>query len=83
MSALAKRVVRVVAEAKEPDVLVHVRFHPNADIAMIGEKPQHLTPHEWYTRLCQGASRHYLGLAGGRGFFRVPRSTFDAILAKA
>jgi hypothetical protein len=35
MSALAKRVFRVVAEAKEPDVLVHVRFHPNADIAMM------------------------------------------------
>jgi hypothetical protein len=82
MSALAKRAVRVVAEAKEPDVLVHVRFHPNADIAKIDKQPQHLTPHQWYTRLCQGASSHYLGLAGGRGFFRIPQSTFDAILTK-
>jgi hypothetical protein len=83
MSALAKRVLRVVAEAKEPDVLVHVRFHPNADVAMIGEKPDHLTPQQWYNRLCEGALSHYLALAGGRGFFRVPQSTFDAILAKA
>ncbi len=83
MSALAKRAVRLVAEAKEPDVLIHVRFHPNADIAMIDKQPEHLTPHQWFTRLCEGASRHYLGLAGGRGFFRIPQSTFDAIMAKA
>jgi hypothetical protein len=85
MSALARRVaVREVAvKAKEPEVLVHLRFHPNADIATIGEKPEHLTPHQWYTLLCEGAYDHYRGLAGGRGCFSIPRSKFDAIRAKA
>lgn len=84
MSALARRVVReVAAEANEPEVLIHVRFHPNSDVAMIGEQPEHLKPHEWYARLCEGAYMHYLGLAGGRGFFRIPRSKFNAILAEA
>jgi hypothetical protein len=83
MSALAKRVVHEVTEANEPEVLIHVRFHPNADIAMIDEQPRHLTAHEWFTRLCEGANNHYRALAGGRGFFRIPRSTYDAIVAKA
>jgi hypothetical protein len=83
MSALAKRVVNEVTQAKEPDLLVHVRFHPNADIAMVDERPQHISLHEWHTRPCEGASNHYRALAGGRGFFRIPRSTFDPIKAKA
>jgi hypothetical protein len=50
---------------------------------MIDERPQHPSLHAWYTRLCEGAYNHYRGLAGGRGFFRIPRSTFDAIMSKA
>jgi hypothetical protein len=83
MNALARRVVHEVIQAKEPDVLIHLRFNPSGDVVSIGEQPQHLTVYEWYTRLCEGACNHYRALAGGRGFFRIPRSTFDAILAKA
>ncbi len=83
MSALAKRVVQVVAEAKEPDVLIHLRFNPSGDVTIIDQQPPHLTVYAWYTRLCQGASNHYRALAGGRGFFRIPKSKFDSILAEA
>jgi hypothetical protein len=83
MSALAKRVIQVVAKAKEPEVLIHLRFTPSGSVGTIAEKPEHLNPQEWYTRLCEGASDRYRAFAGGRGFFRIPQSTFDAILAKA
>jgi len=61
------------------DVLVHVRFYPNTKIASIGEKPDDLSASEWFERLLGAASPHYEVLAGGRGFFRIPRSKFDAI----
>jgi hypothetical protein len=83
MSALAKRAVRIAAEAKEPDVLIHLRFNPSGDVTVIDERPRHLSVYEWYKRLREGASDHYMALAGGRGFFRIPKSTFDAIAAKA
>jgi hypothetical protein len=96
MSALAKRVVqepviqepvvydRVAKEtAKSDDVLIHVRFHPNADIAsMAGECPEHISPKDWYTLLHKEAPGCYQAFAGGRGFFRIPRSTFNAIVSK-
>jgi hypothetical protein len=83
MSAQALRVVREAPVTAEPDVLIHVSFHPNADVATVGEQPGHLRPQAWFNLLCEGALDHYRGLAGGRGFFRIPKSTFDAILAKA
>lgn len=61
------------------DVLVHVRFYPNTEISSIGEKPDHLSAGEWFDRLLQAASPRYQTFAGGRGFFRIPRSEFDAI----
>jgi len=61
------------------DVLVHVRFYANTEIASIGEKPDDLSASEWFERLLGAASPHYQVLAGGRGFFRIPRPTFDAI----
>jgi hypothetical protein len=85
MSALAKRAVRVavVPEVKEPEVLIHLRFNAAGDVTTIGEKPEHLSVFEWYKLLREGASNHYQTFAGGRGFFRIPQSTFDAIRAKA
>jgi hypothetical protein len=87
MSAQALRVVREVIDAEvtraEPEVLVHVRFHPNADVAMIGEQPEYVSPQAWFNLLSKGALDYYRALAGGRGFFRIPKSTFDAIAAKA
>ncbi|MDR3469513.1 MAG: hypothetical protein P4M07_26585 [Xanthobacteraceae bacterium] len=63
------------------DVLVHVRFHPNAEISAIGEKPAGLSASAWYRHLLATASSHYQVYAGGRGFFRIPRATFATILA--
>jgi len=62
------------------DVLIHVRFFPNSEINSIGEKPAHLSAKEWYERLLDMARPHYQTFAGGRGFFRIPRDRFDAIL---
>ena len=61
-------------------VLVHVRFHPNAEISSIGEKPENLSAGAWFKHLLNTASPHYQVLAGGRGFFRIPRSSFETIL---
>ncbi len=66
--------------AQADEVLVHVRFHPNAEISSIGEKPEKLSASEWFKHLLETASPHYQVLAGGRGFFRIPRSNFEAIL---
>jgi hypothetical protein len=82
MSALAKRAIHVV-ETKEPEVLIHLRFNPSGDVTTIGEKPENLSVFAWYTLLCDGAYNYYRALAGGRGFFRIPQSTFDAIRARA
>ncbi len=67
-------------QARADEVLVHVRFHPNAEISSIGEKPENLSASEWFKHLLDTASPYYQVLAGGRGFFRIPRSKFEAIL---
>ncbi|GLH75446.1 hypothetical protein SSBR45G_03540 [Bradyrhizobium sp. SSBR45G] len=66
--------------AATEDVLIHVRFFPNSDINTIGEKPAGLTANQWYERLLDMARPHYQTFAGGRGFFRIPRPCFEAIL---
>ncbi|MGY3452673.1 hypothetical protein ACVILH_005015 [Bradyrhizobium sp. USDA 4353] len=66
--------------AATEEVLIHVRFFPNSDINMIGEKPAGLTANQWYERLLDVARPHYQTFAGGRGFFRIPRPCFEAIL---
>jgi hypothetical protein len=99
MSALTKRTVRELVakeekfeakgsewKAREPqpdDVLIHVRFHPNSDMAaVIGERPEHVSPAEWYKLLRLQVPDCYQVFAGGRGFFRIPRKTYDAIVSK-
>ncbi|WP_316175419.1 MULTISPECIES: hypothetical protein [unclassified Bradyrhizobium] len=69
-----------IALAATEEVLIHVRFFPNSDINSIGEKPASLTANEWYERLLDMARPHYQTFAGGRGFFRIPRPCFEAIL---
>lgn len=66
---------------KPAEVLIHVRYQPNAQIFSIDECPKTLSPRDWLDRLLAGASEHYQTLAGGRGFFRIPRDRFEAILA--
>lgn len=80
MTVLAKLEAPAAVEEEKPDeVLVHVRFHPNAEIFSIDARPDHLSPRDWHRRLCEAAPQHYQALAGGRGFFRIPRSSFEAI----
>jgi hypothetical protein len=76
-----QRDVQDVADnAAEDNVLVHVRYYANGGIGSIGEKPEGLGEREWLDRLLAGAPEYYQVLAGGRGFFRIPRSRFTAIL---
>ena len=83
MTALAKlKPPTTLSEEKPDEVLVHVRFHPNAEVFSIDGRPEHLSPRDWFHRLCEAAPEHYQVLAGGRGFFRIPRSRFDSILSQ-
>jgi hypothetical protein len=70
-------------EERPDDVLIHIRFHPNADVAWIGvEPPAHISWKDLYVHLRMEAADHYRGLIGGRGFFRIPRAKYDAIVSK-
>jgi hypothetical protein len=75
--------LKPAATIKEEDVLIHVRYHPNSDVAMIDACPDHLSLKDWLGLLWTEAPSRYLGLSGGRGFFRIPRSEYEAILSKA
>ncbi|MFG1478626.1 hypothetical protein V5F53_08135 [Xanthobacter sp. V4C-4] len=77
MSALAKAVVSEPTD----EVLIHVRFQPNADVWTIDGCPEGVSPKAWYERLLAGASVHYQALSNGRGFFRIPAATFAGIAA--
>lgn len=68
------------AVEKEEEILIHVRYQPNAEIFSIDLCPDGVSPRDWLNRLLEKASDRYQMLAGGRGFFRIPRSRFDAIL---
>lgn len=65
------------------DVLIHVRFHPNADVNTIDRCPEHLTRQNWFYHLCYSAPQNYQVFAGGRGFFRMQRDVFEAALNKS
>lgn len=60
------------------EVLVHVRYQPNGEILSIGETPEGLSAVRWLKHLFDTASPYYQTLAGGRGFFRIPRSNFES-----
>lgn len=64
------------------DVLIHVRFHPNAEVWTIDSCPEGVSATAWYERLLAGASTYYKTLANGRGFFRLPASLFSSLSAK-
>jgi hypothetical protein len=65
--------------AVRDDVLIHVRYQPDGEIFSIGETPAALNARQWLKHLLDTASPHYQTLAGGRGFFRIPRETFAAL----
>ncbi len=84
MSALAKAVEPEVQVEEQPDnVLIHVRFMPSGEIFSIDAQPEQMQPKAWYEHLVMNAPQHYQTLAGGRGFFRIPRPTYETLLASA
>jgi hypothetical protein len=62
------------------EVLVHVRYQADGEIFSIGETPKGLSAGQWLKHLLDTASPYYRTLAGGRGFFRIPRSNFESLM---
>ena len=84
MTAQARLKTPSAETDKKPDeVLIHVRFHPNADIFSIDKCPEQVSSRDWFNRLREAAPETYQVLAGGRGFFRIPRSRFEAIVSQS
>lgn len=68
---------------EDQNVIIHVRFAPNAAVVEIGERPASLSPQDWFFRLCDKAGNAYQALSGGRGVFRLTRSQVDALKAES
>jgi hypothetical protein len=69
----------VAVDSQNVECLIHVRFNPNGTVADIGELPQSTPAQDWFKYLSYNTSNSYQALAGGRGLFRIPRSTVDAL----
>ncbi|MEI2384414.1 hypothetical protein [Breoghania sp. JC706] len=54
--------------------VIHVRFANNGTVTDIGERPETLTPQQWFNWLSLTVPQHYRAYAGGRGAFTVPGS---------
>jgi hypothetical protein len=65
------------------NVIIHVRFAPNASVVEISERPTALSPQEWFNCLSDKAGTDYQPLSGGRGVFRLTRAQVDALKAKS
>jgi hypothetical protein len=61
------------------DIVLHVRFAPNGTVVEISERPQGLSPQDWFNFLSDKAGDVYQTLAGGRGVFRLTRAELDAL----
>jgi len=64
-------------------VVIYTRFAPNGTVVEIGERPQGLTPQDWFDYLSNNTLDKYQALAGGRGVFRLTRGETDALKASA
>ncbi|MFG1302110.1 hypothetical protein V5F49_20180 [Xanthobacter sp. V3C-3] len=70
----------VAQTAEAPaDVLIHVRFNPNAEVFTIDRQPEGVSAKAWFERLYTAASPYYRTLANGRGFFRIPAPVFAGL----
>ena len=65
------------------DVIIHVRFAPNAAVVEIGERPAELSPQDWFFFLSDKAANAYQALSGGRGVFRLTRGEVDRLKAES
>jgi hypothetical protein len=61
------------------NVVLHARFAPNGTVVEISERPQDLSPQDWFNFLSDKAGDVYQTLAGGRGVFRLTRAELDAL----
>ena len=63
------------------EVLIYVRYLSSAEVMTIDKCPPQLTAKEWRNQLLREAPGYYQTFAGARGFFRLPRHVYDALLA--
>ncbi|MFG1297424.1 MULTISPECIES: hypothetical protein [Xanthobacter] len=52
-------------------VIIHARFNPSGVVIEISERPEALSPQDWFNYLSEHAALSYQALAGGRGVFRL------------
>jgi hypothetical protein len=64
-------------------VIVHVKFAPDGTVVDIGERPQQLSPQQWFDTLCNHTAGGYQPLAGGRALYQLPRTELDALKSGA
>lgn len=62
-------------------VMIHVRFAPDATVTEIGERPATATPQQWFNLLSDKAAAGYQALSGGRGVFRLDAAQLEALKA--
>lgn len=67
---------------EEYRVIIHLRAAPNGAIVEIGERPQGLSPQEWFNFLSLNAGDAYQVYSGARGVFRLDRARLDALKAE-
>jgi hypothetical protein len=65
------------------NVIIHVRFAPDATVVEISERPPALSPQDWFNCLSDKAGNAYQALSGGRGVFRLTRGEVDALKAES
>lgn len=62
-------------------VMIHVRFAPNGTVVEISERPQGISPQDWFDHLSANKPLVYQALAGGRGIFRIEREELETLRA--
>jgi hypothetical protein len=62
-------------------ILIHVRFNSAGAVLEIGERPNGLTPDQWFSKLSEKAGNAFQALTGGRGVFRVSTDEIEALKA--
>lgn len=61
------------------NVTIYARFAPDGSVVEISERPEELTPQQWFNFLSNRAGNVYEAFAGGRAAFRLARSEVDAL----
>lgn len=64
---------------EEAKKMIHVRFNPAGSVVEIGERPQALSPQDWFNELSDKAGARYQALAGGRGVFRLSAEELETV----